>query len=203
MPHLKDWRWLGLVVVLTAGTGRLAATDRDTGVQLPVLIPAGVAGLAGTAQPTVGYVANATGGIDAINLKDGTLLWSTKDANRPLIAYGDRLAALRGNRVVILDVTQKGKKAFESDELPLTGTLTPQPGSVLVSVSGWLSRGDVIVKWVGASYTPSGVTWPRPAIEDMIRRARGVVRVGLAQRFIEKLDPDTAPPRRSRRDCGI
>jgi hypothetical protein len=196
MTHVKGGRWLALVVVLTAGTGRLAAADGDTSSQLPVLIPMGVAGAPGTAQAAVGYVANASGGIDAIRLKDGTLLWSTREASRPLIAYGNRLAALRGNRVVVLDVTQKGKKVFQSAELPLAGgALTPQPGSVLLSVSAWLSRGDLVVKWVGAGYIHGGVTYERPAIEDMIRRARGVVRVGLGPRgFIEKLDPDTMPP---------
>jgi len=210
MTHLKGWRWLVLVAVLTARTGRLAAAGGDTGTQLPVLIPLGVAGPAGTAQPTVGYVANATGGIDAIRLKDGTLLWSTRDANRPLIAYGDRLAALRGNRVVILDVTQKGKKVFQSAELPLTGgSLTPQPGNVLLGVSGWLSRGDVVVKWVGAGYTAGGVTFPAPDIEAMVKRVKGVVRVGLGPKgFIEKLDPDTMPPAAARlpeklRDLGL
>jgi outer membrane protein assembly factor BamB len=193
MTHIQGWRWLGLIAVLAAGTCRLAAGGRDTRTQLPVLIPAGVAGPAGTAQATVGYVANASGGIDAINLKDGTLLWSTKDASRPLIAYKNRLAALRGNRVVILDVTRKGKKVLQSDALALTGTLTPQPGSVLLAVSGWLERGDLIVKWVGVGYTSGGVTYLPPVIADMVKEATGAVRVSLTRGFVQKLSADTAP----------
>jgi hypothetical protein len=54
MTHSTGWRWLGLVVVLTAGTGRQAAAGGDTRAQPPILFPAGVAGPAGPADGAAG-----------------------------------------------------------------------------------------------------------------------------------------------------
>src|SRR5262249_37616394 len=54
-----------------------------------VVIPGGVA----DAEGKTGYVSNPAGGIDAVNLKTGKLLWDTKAAAKPLALDPDRLCA--------------------------------------------------------------------------------------------------------------
>ena len=72
----------------------------------------------------VGFVPNTSGGIDALDLASGKLLWDTKEAPRPLLATPDRLfaqALVRGKanqvRIVVLNTTQKGKRLLESQPL--------------------------------------------------------------------------------------
>jgi hypothetical protein len=89
----------------------------------PGFIPAGVAEHEGKR----GYVANDTDGIDAIDLESGKLLWQTKAANHVLLLRGQHLIAQKakkgnGLRVVILDVSQKGKELLVSDPIDFFGT---------------------------------------------------------------------------------
>jgi hypothetical protein len=55
----------------------------------PVLIPGGVA----DAQGKIGYLANPKGGIDAVDLKSGNLLWHSAAASYPLLVHEKRLYA--------------------------------------------------------------------------------------------------------------
>src|SRR5687768_16853842 len=87
-------------------------------LRMPVVIPGGVADAGGK----TGYVANPTGGIDAIDLQSGKLLWATEEASRPLVAFGHRLVAQAGRkgransvRVVVLDGKDRGKRLLASD----------------------------------------------------------------------------------------
>jgi hypothetical protein len=85
-----------------------------------VPLPCGVADVAGR----TGFLANPDGGVDAVDLATGDLLWDTKDARRPLLAADDRLfawAPAKANslRVVVLDLTHKGKRLLESDPVVL------------------------------------------------------------------------------------
>ena len=93
-------------------------------VELPrgnvVLLPCGVADAAGR----TGFLANAAGGIDAVDLVAGELLWSTDEAQRPLLVVGDRLyaqAGLKRNRIRILafDINKTGECVLESDAVVL------------------------------------------------------------------------------------
>jgi len=66
----------------------------------------------------VGYFPNTTGGVDALDLATGKLLWSSKDGNRPLLATDTRLFVQAGKtnsvRVYVLNTTEKGKRVLES-----------------------------------------------------------------------------------------
>ena len=84
----------------------------------PVALPGG-----GVADPAgkVGFVPNPGGGIDALDLATGHLLWDTREAPRPLLATADRLftQAPAGRAayqvwVVVLDTTRKGKRVLRS-----------------------------------------------------------------------------------------
>src|ERR1019366_7100571 len=91
-----------------------AAGQEKQEPQTPRHLPGG--GVADPAGKT-GFVPNPSGGIDALDLATGKLLWSSKDANRPLFATADRLFAQAGSlneiRVFVLD-TKEGKRVVES-----------------------------------------------------------------------------------------
>ena len=72
MRHVSSWPGpLIFLLVLGAGMSRTAPAEREDASQGPVFLPGGVADPAGK----TGYVTNATGGIDAIDLEGGRLLW--------------------------------------------------------------------------------------------------------------------------------
>src|SRR5690242_21101788 len=64
-------------------------------------LPHGLADPAGR----IGFFASATGGIEALDLVSGKVLWQTHEAQRPLLLDGDHLIAQAGtkrNRLRIL-----------------------------------------------------------------------------------------------------
>ena len=64
--------------------------DAKETTQAPVVLPGG-----GVADPAgkFGFVPNTTGGIDALDLATGKILWTTRDASRPMLATKDQLFA--------------------------------------------------------------------------------------------------------------
>lgn len=78
--------------VAPAGAGAASAQARE-----PVFLPSGVADPAAM----TGYVADA-GGIVAVALDRGSVLWRSDAADRPLIVVGDGLAAAAGAEVVLI-----------------------------------------------------------------------------------------------------
>ena len=82
----------------------------------PVFFPNGVA------QPdaSVGFVADRSGHIDAIELSTGGLLWQSSVDARPLIVLGGRLAVLKPGDAAnalcidVLDTSSAGRLLFES-----------------------------------------------------------------------------------------
>src|SRR5437879_933266 len=102
-------RWPAIALLCVALSAH--AADREGPTQRPVALPGGTADPAGK----TGFVANATGGIDALNLSDGKLLWKTKDASKPLVALDRRLVAwapVKGKanslRVLVFETGGKG-----------------------------------------------------------------------------------------------
>jgi hypothetical protein len=106
---------LPLLLVLAA-----AAPAQAPDLQ-PVPLPLGVASPDGQ----TGFVRNRTGGIDAIDLSNGALLWSSAEAVRPFLCDRRLLAQAPAQdgeapiRLVLLDPTQKGKLAWRSEPFAL------------------------------------------------------------------------------------
>src|SRR5262249_48418718 len=104
-------RWIfGLLVLIASGH----APAQDAAALAPVVLPGG--GVADAAAK-FGYFPSTGGGIDAIDLSSGKILWTTKEANRPLLATAERLFAQapvpgKANqvRIMVFDATDKGKK---------------------------------------------------------------------------------------------
>src|SRR6185369_13452496 len=105
---------------ILAGGGPPAMATND--IQEPVLLPEGVADPGGR----TGFFAAGMAAVEAVDLADGSLLWRTTAAIRPLLVVRHLLAAqapLPGQRnalrIVLLDVTRKGEPALTSEPVLL------------------------------------------------------------------------------------
>lgn len=172
-----------------------AAHQNKQAGRMPKHLPGG--GVADGAGK-VGYFPNPTGGIDALDLTTGKVLWTSKEASRPLLALNDRLVAQRTEknkanqvRIVILDGAQAGKRVLESQPIVL-------PDWVSVEVAyGRSFRGSaraeaesLLLTWEARAFYAGGAR-PTPEIEAAARKeASGVARVDLANGKIEKLTAD-------------
>jgi hypothetical protein len=161
----------------------------------PVLLPCGVADAAGR----TGYLSNPTGGIDAVDLVTGDLLWKTDEAQRPLLVVGDRLyaqAGLKRNRIRVLafDVGKKGECVLESDAvvLPPWVVVGEAPGRSFTA--RWRPDKDQLLLFWEAHAWPVG---PKKTPADLEERkdARGAVRIDLhTGKVTELTETPPAPP---------
>jgi len=153
----------------------------------------------GVADPAdkVGFFPNTTGGIDALDLATGKLLWSSKSANRPLAASENRLFAQVGHagevRVVALDVSKDGKLALESDPIKLADWVSVRTAYGRSFASNARVEGDaLLLSWEANAFYAGGAR-PPPEIEKAARKeASGFVRVDLKTGKIAALNKDQA-----------
>ncbi len=149
-------------------------------------------GVADPAEKT-GFFPNTGGGIVAISLATGKVLWTNKDAGRPLAATAQRLFVQTGQanqvRVVVLDTTNGGKRVLESEpivfpEWVATGQNYGRTFRSTTRVEGkslWLT-------WEAAAFYAGGAA-PPPEVEAAARKsASGVARVDVETGKIETLD---------------
>jgi hypothetical protein len=191
---------LTYTLVLAAGQAEaVASKDPESRPPLPFLsLPGGVADPEGK----TGYLANPQGGIDAVDLARGKLLWDTK-AGSTLLAFADnRLIAQagvegKGNqiRLVVLDTTNKGKLLLASKPV-----VFPEWVSVGVTHGRSFSAGARIIKnnllltWEARAWYAGGAR-PTPQIEKAARRhASGVAQIDLKNGRVEMLSRDKVPP---------
>lgn len=187
------------LVVFTQGPCPAAAPAPGEAARAPVALPGG-----GVAEPDgkVGYVPNPSGGIDALNLADGTRLWDTREAPRPLLATADRLfvqAPVRGKanqvRILVLDATQKGKRLLESQPVTFAdwvsvGVTYGRSFALAARLDG---EGGLLLTWTARSWYAGGAR-PTPEIERRARRAAsGVAHVDLKTGRVEALEGDKVP----------
>jgi hypothetical protein len=141
------------------------------------------------------YVMNTDGGIDAVNLQNGSTTWSTTAAEKPLALVNERLICQAPStqptaelKIVILDVTQNGSVITSASiSLPsgvhvaidqtLTSTFTTRAGIV---------DGDVFLSWEYMHQPVQGVPPPDlqsvkkkelPAEPIMRRSEKGTLRI--------------------------
>jgi hypothetical protein len=184
-----------LVTVLLLPSAVLAAPADNSAA--PVPLPGGVADPAGK----TGYLANDKGGFDAVNLENGELLWDSKDAPRPLVAFDQFLVcqlplADKPNqvRIVVLDVSQKGKRLLESDPVvfPDWVSVGLRHGRSFTS-EGRIHKGELLLKWDAHAFYAGGAA-PTP---EIVKRAKmdasGVARVSLETGKAEQLEADKVP----------
>lgn len=96
---------LGVLVLGAERHAQAAPAPERTGEARPLVFPDGVI----DPQGRTAFVSSPKGGIQAIRLEDGAVLWTNDDvAARPWLVAGNRLVA-RGDGIFVLDLRAKGK----------------------------------------------------------------------------------------------
>lgn len=146
------------------------------------------AGLSDNAR-RAGFFSNDAGGIDAVDLTTGELLWRNSEAQRPLLLDGGRLYAQAGTRrnrlrVLVLDLTRKGECVFESDPVVFPGWVVTGEAPGRSFSSRWrLEDNRLLLNWEAAAWSDGGGRSPGLAF-PLRKHADGLVRIDL----------DGAPP---------
>jgi len=165
-------RWFVVALIVVLSSSAFVSGQEKKKLISPVLMPGpGVADPAGK----VGFFPSKTGGIDALDLASGKVLWTSKEANRPLLASRDRLFAQKNLdkanqiRVVVLDASD-GKRVLESEVIA-------HPYWVSVSVAYGLTyrssaRLDINALWLcweGHAFYAGGAP-PPPEVAKAARK---------------------------------
>ncbi|HEY7428457.1 MAG TPA: hypothetical protein VH682_29765 [Gemmataceae bacterium] len=186
---MRHARRLGAVLLLCLpGLGAVPAPvpPLNPSANAPLLLPAGIA------DPTghTGYFASANGGIDAIDLATGKVLWQTHEAQRPLLLDGEYLLAQAGvkrNRLRILRLDRtSGECDLESDPVVFPAwVVTGEAHGRSFSAHWHLGKHQLILDWEASAWHV-GKTQPTPQEEaDARKHASGVVVIDLRTGQIE------------------
>jgi hypothetical protein len=150
-------------------------------VSRPIPLPCGIADPAGR----TGFFASAAGGIEAIDLKTGELLWETNEAQRPLIVWGTRLLAQAGVqrnrlRILVFDLTQNGQCVLESDPVVLPDWVVSADAPGRSFDARWeVDRNHLVLTWEAAAWY-AAVARPTPKQDAAARKHdAGTARVDL------------------------
>jgi hypothetical protein len=164
---------------------------KPVAAQRPQILPSGVLDPSGK----TGYVTNAEGGIDALDLSTGDVLWTSKEARRPVLVVGDQLyaqapvkAKANALRVVVLDVTDKGKGVRESEPITFPEWVSVEERHAHSFTATWrLKKGKVILDWEARAWYGGGAR-PTPQMEAAARKhAAGRVVVDPESGSVESL----------------
>src|SRR5579872_6390140 len=193
----SHFRAIAIVTVFAAAGSVRAAPATSVLTPAFIAIPVGVADSAGK----VGFVTGESGTVEALELDNGKVLWTSKDATKPLAATGKKLIAEvpeRGKanavRIIVLDGAQEGKKVLESEAITFPDWVSTglAHGRSFAS-SAVFDKNDLLFKWQARSWYAGGAR-PTPEIEKAARReAHGVARVNLESGKIETLADDKVP----------
>jgi hypothetical protein len=180
-----------LAAAIVPGPARAAAFDQ-------VLLPSGIVDPTGRAA----YVANSHGGIDAVDLQSGELLWETYEAQRPLMVLGSHLLAQAGvkrNRLRILafDLARHGECVLESDPVVFPGWVVTGEAAGRSFTARWhVDHNHLVLSWEATAWY-AGPGRPNPLQQEAARRhARGTARIDLDSGQVETgpPEPPVAPP---------
>jgi hypothetical protein len=157
-----------------------------------VNIPGGVADLAGK----VGYVQTPKGGVDALDLETGKVLWSTTEVARPvalvkqgLVVQVEEKGKANAVRLAVLDVTNKGQRGRVSDviQFPDWVSVAVTYGRSFQARATPDAQGRVVYLWEARAWYAGGAR-PTPQIEEAARKnAQGAARVDLDTGKVELL----------------
>jgi hypothetical protein len=160
-------------------------------------MPCGLADPAGR----TGFFASAIGGIEAVDLKTGELLWESSEAQRPLLVTGTRLIAQAGFkrnrlRILVFDLTQNGECVLESDPvvLPAWVVVADAPGRSFDA--RWrVERNQAVLSWEAAAWY-AGIEKISPDEQAAARKhAAGTARIDLDSGQVELGPPEATAAR--------
>jgi hypothetical protein len=142
----------------------------------------------GVADGGAAYVAEA-GGIVAVELSDGRVLWRSAAARRPLAVAGDRLVAAVRDRLVVLDAAS-GEPVATSGEVP-------EWKDAEVKLAARVEGGRAVVEWQARSRYRGGAPPPAQVLARAQREAHGALTLDLATAALtpaESAAPEMAAP---------
>jgi hypothetical protein len=160
---------------------------------LPAMLPAESSIPGGLLDPTgrAAYFSSSTG-IDAVALANGELMWSTNQAQVPLLVAGDRLFALALTdrnvlHVCAFDLANRGKRTYQSVPVELPAWVVTGEAPDRSFSFSWRKHWTILtLSWQASAWAESG---PR-------KQAAGEVRIDLEKGTV-KLGPvglPAAPP---------
>lgn len=151
----------------------------------------------GLADPAgkIGFFPAKAGGIDALELATGKLVWTSIEGNRPVFASADRLYAQAGdtNQIRIYAIDKHGKLAIESQPIKLADWVSVKPDYGRSFRSSAKVEGSMLyLSWEANAFYAGGAA-PTPEIQKAARKsASGIARIDLGTGKVEILDPAKA-----------
>ena len=172
----------------------------------PLFLPKGVAEPSGQ----IGYVANTNNGIDAINLNDGKILWTSSEASYPLIATRHWLTAQKflprqsnAFQIAKLNTERKGSLILLSEPIVFPDWVSVQPtNDEDFSFQVYATTDDLFLDWQAHSRYRGGANPPSHILQQSTRERRGNVRVNLKSGNVEML-PSTERTTAPQKDASL
>lgn len=158
----------------------------------PSQFPGGVLDPTGRAV----YVSSTSGGIEALDLITGDVLWQSVEAQLPLLVQGDRLYAQAGVkrnrlRVLAFDLNQKGEAVFESDPLVLPNWVVTANAPGRTWRTTWrMERSALHLHWQAEALLPGAR--PLPQRQDR-QQAQGGARFDLTNGQVQQSSAASLP----------
>lgn len=206
---MRHARRLGALLLLSlllssarAGTApRLPQANPSASPATGIVLPQGLADCTGH----TGFFASAGGGVEAIDLTTGKVLWENLEAQRPLLLDGHHLLAQAGVkrnrlRILRLDCAQHGECTFESDPVVFPAWVVTGAAPGRSFTTRWrLERQQLLLDWEARAWYV-GSTRPTPEQTAAARKhAAGVAVIDLRTgqidvRPAEKKETPPPPP---------
>ena len=173
MNHVRRLAVLLLLALPALGEAHAAPS--------PSILPGGLADATGH----TGFFASAGGGIEALDLASGKILWQTHEAQRPLLVVDNHLlaqACVKRNRlrIIRLDLTRKGECDLVSDPVVFPAWVVTGEAHGRSFVARWhVEKHQLVLDWeASAWYVGKG----RPTAEQEMaarKHASGVALIDL------------------------
>ena len=180
---------LGVWTLLGCLPTHLPVQPASGGGSSIIPLPGGVA----ESNGRIGYVASASGGIEALDLVTGDVLWNSLEAQTPVLVADDRLyaqAGLKRNRLRILvyDLTRKGEVVLESDPVVFPDWVVTGAAPGRSFQAEWrLEKDALMLSWQAQAWY-HGKTKPTSQMEAEARKsAEGCARIDLVSGKIKML----------------
>src|SRR5438552_5029510 len=136
-------------------------------------------------RTNLAFIAHIPDGIDAINLSQGTIIWHTADADRPVFLHESKLVALKKTsdhavQVIVLDAGNKGAVVSKSEVVgfPKWSTVTMQNDEEFAVSGEWIDN-SLRFKFFAKSKYQGGASANEAILKQYVHEAHWLVEVDL------------------------
>ena len=152
-----------------------------------------------------GFVANDKGGVTALDLATGEVLWQSKTAGRPVSVLGGWVwvQARDKDKANVLHIIglalDDGRARVETDPIVLPDWASAEPGQGAgrsFSSHAWTLKKDclLMIAWQADTFYWGGVPPSPERLKAAQKHADGVAQVNLCSNQVEMLETAKAPP---------